>query len=71
MVIPLITSTSGASLVPYPAMLDVPYELVEHVSWLLYTRRREVNSRWRKLGCFKQALLALAHLRKNETFAQL
>ncbi|MFE9571083.1 transposase family protein [Streptomyces sp. NPDC006692] len=52
-------------------MLDVPHELVEHVSWLIYDRRREVKSRWRRLGCFKQALLALAHLRKNETFAQL
>lgn len=55
---------------PYPSMLDVPHELVEHVSWLIYTRRRELNSPWRKLGCFKQALLALAYLRKNETFAQ-
>lgn len=51
-------------------MLDVPYELVEHVSWLIYARRRELNSPWRKLGCFKQALLVLAHLRKNETLAQ-
>jgi len=58
-------------LVPYPAMLDVPHELVEHVSWLIYARRRELRSRWRRLGCFKQALLALAHLRKNETLAQL
>jgi len=52
-------------------VLDVPYELVEHVSWLIYARRRELNSPWRRLGCFKQALLVLAHLRKNETFAQL
>ncbi|MFP8908531.1 helix-turn-helix domain-containing protein, partial [Streptomyces atacamensis] len=52
-------------------MLDVPHELVEHVSWLIYARRRELNSPWRKLGCFKQALLALAHPRKNETLAQL
>ncbi|GAA3113300.1 hypothetical protein GCM10010449_39410 [Streptomyces rectiviolaceus] len=51
-------------------MLDVPYELVEHVTWLIYARRRELNSPWRKLGYFKQAQLALAHLRKNETFAQ-
>ncbi|MDQ0767143.1 hypothetical protein QF027_009778 [Streptomyces canus] len=29
------------------------------------------NPRWRRLGCFQQALLALVHLRKNETFAQL
>ncbi|MER5416328.1 transposase family protein [Streptomyces virginiae] len=70
MVIPLITSVPGASLVPYPSMLDVPYELVEHVSWLLYARRRELGTRWRRLGCVKQALLALAHLRKNETFTQ-
>ncbi len=57
-------------MVPYPAMLDVPHELVEHVSWLIHARRREVNSPWRRLDCFKQALLVLALLRKNETFAQ-
>jgi hypothetical protein len=57
-------------LVPYPSMLDVPYELVEAVSWLIYTRRREPRTRRRTLSCFKQALLTLAHLRKNETFAQ-
>lgn len=51
-------------------MLDIPYELVEHVSWLIYARRRELRSAWRKLSCFKQALLVLAHLRKNETLAQ-
>ncbi|MFD5430428.1 IS5/IS1182 family transposase, partial [Streptomyces sp. NPDC127084] len=34
MVIPLITrATEGALLVPCPAMLDVPHELVEHVAW--------------------------------------
>ncbi|RLU79743.1 IS5/IS1182 family transposase [Streptomyces griseocarneus] len=52
-------------------MLDVPYELVEHVSWPIYARRRELGTRWRRLGCFKQALLALAHLRKNETLPAL
>ncbi|AVH99337.1 IS5/IS1182 family transposase (plasmid) [Streptomyces sp. WAC00288] len=72
MVISLITpATEGALLVPYPATLDVPYELVEHVAWLLHERRLACNTRWRKLGCFKQALLALVHLRKNETFSQL
>ncbi|MGW9436135.1 IS5 family transposase [Streptomyces sp. NPDC055607] len=72
MLIPLDTADSpGALLVPYPATLDVSYELVEHVSWLIYARRRELNSPWRRLGCFKQALLTLAHLRKNETFTQL
>ncbi len=57
-------------MVPYPATVDVPHELVEHAAWILYDHRREINSRRRKLGCFKQALLTLAHLRKNETFAQ-
>lgn len=52
-------------------MFDIPHELVEHVSWLLYEHRRARNTRRRKLGCFKQALLTLVHLRKNETFAQL
>ncbi|MEU6708556.1 helix-turn-helix domain-containing protein [Streptomyces wuyuanensis] len=49
----------------------VPHGLVEHVSWLLHEHRRARNTRWRKLGCFKQALLTLVHLRKNETSSQL
>ncbi|WP_037675680.1 IS5/IS1182 family transposase [Streptomyces globisporus] len=52
-------------------MVDVPQELVEHVSWLIYARRCERRSRWRKLGCFQQALLTLVHLRKNETLPAL
>lgn len=51
-------------------MLDVPYELVEHVSWPIYARKCERGARWRKLSYFKQAPLALAHLRKNETYQQ-
>ncbi|MGW6413419.1 IS5/IS1182 family transposase, partial [Streptomyces vinaceus] len=70
MVFSRITPTTEASLVPYSASLDVSHELVEHVSWLICERRRELNSPWRRLGCFKQALLALAHPRKNETFAR-
>ncbi|GAA2404205.1 hypothetical protein GCM10010420_34550 [Streptomyces glaucosporus] len=57
-------------MVPYPATLDVPHELIEHVAWLLYEHRRTRSTRRRKLGCFDQALLTLVHLRKNETFAQ-
>ncbi|MFF9340022.1 transposase family protein [Streptomyces sp. NPDC014773] len=72
MVISLNTpATQGALVVPYRAMLDVPHELVEHVSWLLYEHRRVRNTRCRRLGCFKQALLTLVHLRKKETFSQL
>ncbi|QCX82340.1 hypothetical protein C9F11_43935 (plasmid) [Streptomyces sp. YIM 121038] len=57
-------------MVPYPSTLDVPYELVGHVAWLIYARRRELRSPWRELSCFQQALLALAHLRKNATYRQ-
>ncbi|MFE9225400.1 transposase family protein [Streptomyces massasporeus] len=32
--------------------------------------KAELRSPWRNLNCLKQALLTLAHLRKNETFAQ-
>lgn len=58
-------------MVPYRAMHDVPHEVVEHVSRLIYARRCELASRWRRLGCFPQALLTLVYLRKNETLAQL
>ncbi|MFD5514272.1 transposase family protein, partial [Streptomyces sp. NPDC127051] len=60
----------GALLLRCPSMPGVSQELVEHVSWLLYSRRQERNTRWRRLGCCRQALPALAHLRKNETSAQ-
>lgn len=36
-------ATGGALVVPHPAMLDFPYELVERVSWLIYARRRELR----------------------------
>ncbi|MEV4049436.1 IS5/IS1182 family transposase, partial [Streptomyces sp. NPDC049744] len=63
MVIPLDTpATEGILLVPYPAALDVPHELVEHAAWLLHEHRRTRNTGWRRLGCFKQALLTLVHL---------
>ena len=58
-------------MVSYRAMVDVPHELVEHASWLIYTRGCELCSRRQKLGCFLQALLALVHLRKNETLPPL
>lgn len=58
-------------MVPYPSTLDVPHELVEHGSWLIYARRCERRTRWRKLTCFRQAQLSLAYLRTNETLAQL
>ncbi|MFV2117809.1 hypothetical protein ACE14D_04915 [Streptomyces sp. Act-28] len=57
-------------MVPYRAMLDVPHEVVEHVSRLIYARRCEPNSRWRGPGCFRQPLLVLAHPRKYEALTR-
>jgi hypothetical protein len=46
-------------------MLDVPGELIWSVSRLLAARRREIGTRkgTRRLGCYKQALFALAWFR--------
>ncbi|WP_420719044.1 helix-turn-helix domain-containing protein, partial [Streptomyces sp. NRRL S-646] len=49
---------------------DVAKPLVVGVVISLNTPTAGGRSPWRKLSCFKQALLTLAHLRKNETFAQ-
>lgn len=37
----------------------------------LTARRREIGTRWRRLPASRQALLALAHLRRGDTDAQL
>jgi hypothetical protein len=49
----------------YRVMLDVPRELVLFVSGLLSARRREIGTRkgTRRLGCYRQALFALAWFR--------
>jgi hypothetical protein len=65
------TSSEGPRLVPYRAPVDVSHELVGHVAWLIRARRCGRRSRWRKPGCFQQALLAPAHLRENETLPAL
>ena len=46
-------------------MLDVPRELIWFVSGLLAARRREIGTRkgTRRLGCYRQALFALAWFR--------
>jgi DDE superfamily endonuclease len=52
-------------VVSYRVMLDVPRELVLFVSGLLAARRRQIGTRrgTRKLGCYRQALFALAWFR--------
>ena len=49
-------------MVSYRVMLDVPRELILFVSGLLAAHRREIGTRkgTRRLGCYRQALFALA-----------
>jgi hypothetical protein len=58
----------GLHVIAYPAMLDVPRELVTYVSRLLAAERRARGTRRnsRVLSCGKQALFALVWFRKRE-----
>jgi hypothetical protein len=63
----------GLRVIAYRAMLDVPRELVDHVSRLLAAQRRARGTRRnsRALTCWKQALFVLAWFRKREDLATL
>ena len=52
-------------MVSYRVMPGVPRDLIWFVSGLLAARRREIGTRrgTRRLGCYKQALFALAWFR--------
>lgn len=55
-------------MITYPAMLDVPRELVTHLSTLLRAERRARGTRTatRALTCWRQALFVLVWFRKRE-----
>src|SRR5262249_28476132 len=52
-------------VISYAVMLDVPRELIWLVSRLLAARRRQIGTRkgTRRLGCYRQAVFALAWFR--------
>jgi len=60
-------------VIAYPAMLDVPRELVRYLARLLYAERRARGTRsgTRALTCFYQALLVLVWFRTGEDVALL
>lgn len=60
-------------MIAYPAMLDVPRELVQYLGRLLTAERRAAGTRrgTRALTCFYQALFVLAWFRKGEDVALL
>jgi hypothetical protein len=60
-------------VVSYRVMLDVPKDLIWFVSRLPAARRHEIGTRkgTRRLGCYKQALFALAWFRDKGDIARL
>lgn len=55
----------------YPSGLDLSTSALRLLRRELAARRKRTGTRWRRLACGRQALLALAHLRCGHTFAQL
>lgn len=68
-----IRPPEGLHVIAYPAMLDVPRELVGYVSRLLAAERRARGTRGgsRALTCWKQALFLVVWFRKQEDLAVL
>jgi Helix-turn-helix of DDE superfamily endonuclease/DDE superfamily endonuclease len=61
----------GASVLFYPAALPLSRQTLTYAAGIIRRHRAQIGSRWRKLIPSQQALLALAYLRKGETFAEL
>ncbi|MFD7283515.1 transposase family protein [Streptomyces sp. NPDC059862] len=55
----------------YPSALDLSSSSLRYLTRHLSAHRVRIGSRWRRLGAGRQALLALAHLRCGDTYAQL
>jgi|SRR5580693_1020839 hypothetical protein len=55
----------------YRAALPLSRQTLSYVAGIIRRHRAAIGSCWRKLEPGQQALLALAHLRKGETFAEL
>lgn len=55
----------------YPSSIDPSSHTLRHLAGQLRARQHEIGTRWRRLPVGRQALLALAHLRCGDTYAQL
>jgi hypothetical protein len=55
----------------YRAALPLSRKTLNYTAGVIRRHRRQISSRWRKLNPGQQALLALAYLRKGETFTDL
>ncbi|ALM43670.1 hypothetical protein P405_17590 [Streptomyces sp. FR-008] len=54
----------------YPSSIDLSTRTLRFLPGQLTARRQEIGTRWRRLPVARQALLALAHLRCGDTYAQ-
>ncbi|ROQ78434.1 hypothetical protein EES39_31330 [Streptomyces sp. ADI92-24] len=55
----------------HPSSINLSSRSLRYSTSQLATRRREAGTRWQRLGAGRQALLALAHLRCDDTYAKL
>lgn len=58
-------------MLAYPSAVDLSSRTLRFLAGRLTARRREIGTRWRRLPASRRALLALAHLRCGDTYAQL
>ncbi|GHG41156.1 hypothetical protein Shyd_79760 [Streptomyces hydrogenans] len=55
----------------HPSAIDLSGRTLRFLTGRLKARRLEIGTRWRRLPASRQAMLALAHLRCGDTYAQL
>ncbi|MBO3675711.1 transposase family protein [Streptomyces sp. NEAU-YJ-81] len=55
----------------YSSSIDLSSRTLRFLTGQLAARRAKIGTRWRRLAVGRQALLALAHLRCGDTYAQL
>ena len=55
----------------YRAALPLSSRTLTYLSGLIRRHRAAIGSRWRRLNPGQQAMLALVHLRKGETFSEI
>lgn len=53
-----------------PSSIDLSSRTLWFLAGQLTARRQEIGTRWRRRPAARQALLALAHLRCGDTYAQ-
>src|SRR5512144_316487 len=65
-----IRAAQGASMLAYPAVLDLSPSTRDLLARMIRQRRKAIGSRWRKATPGRQALLVLVHLRTRASYAE-